>query len=85
MITYHPNLSPLIHIFLGAFNGGFPLFGVMFFAIFSFYLLVIVVKGSFKLGIRFLFWKVSFWRMVGWDYVMSCHVMGWDGMEWDDM
>lgn len=36
----------------------FPLFGVLAFAIFSFYLLWCVVKGNFRLGVRFLFWKI---------------------------
>jgi len=37
---------------------GFELFPVLFFAIYSFYLLWCVVKGNFKLGVRFLFFKI---------------------------
>jgi LMBR1 domain-containing protein 1 len=39
--------------------GQFPLLGIIAFAIYSFYLMVCAIKGNFKLGIRFLFWKVS--------------------------
>lgn len=35
-------------------NGSFPLFGVLAFALFSFYLLWAVVAGNFKLGIRLI-------------------------------
>jgi len=37
---------------------GFPLFGVLVFAIWSFHLLFCVVKGNFRLGVRFLFIKL---------------------------
>ncbi len=39
-------------------GGGFPLFGILFYAIFVFYLMWCVIKGNFKLGMRFLFFKV---------------------------
>lgn len=39
-------------------DGDFPLFGVIAFALFAFYLMWAVVKGNFKLGIRFLFWRI---------------------------
>jgi len=39
-------------------GGAFPLFGVVAYGIWSLFLLVCVVKGNFKLGVRFLFWKV---------------------------
>jgi LMBR1 domain-containing protein 1 len=59
--------SPPLHPFLNNFfvaleeafgSGNFSLFGVLAFAIYSFYLLACAVKGNFKLGIRFLFWKI---------------------------
>ena len=37
---------------------GFPLFGVLAFALWSFHLLFCVVKGNFRLGVRFLFIKL---------------------------
>lgn len=37
---------------------GFPLFGVLAFAIFAFYLLWCTIKGNFRLGLRFLFFKI---------------------------
>lgn len=37
---------------------GFPLFGICAYATWSFYLLWACVKGNFKLGLRFLFWKI---------------------------
>jgi len=43
---------------VGGANGGFPLFGVVAFALYGFYLLWCVVKGNFKLGIRIAFWKI---------------------------
>jgi len=39
-------------------NGKFPLFGVVAFMIWSLYLIWAVVKGNFKLGVRFVFWKI---------------------------
>jgi LMBR1 domain-containing protein 1 len=36
----------------------FPLFGVCAFALFSIYLLCAVVKGNFRLGARFIIWKI---------------------------
>jgi hypothetical protein len=36
----------------------FPLFGVLAFALWSFFLLFCVVKGNFRLGVRFLFIKL---------------------------
>jgi len=39
-------------------NGQFPLFGVVAYGMWSLFLLAAVVKGNFKLGVRFLFWKV---------------------------
>jgi len=43
---------------VGGANTGFPLFGIIAFAIYGFYLLWCVVKGNFKLGIRIAFWKI---------------------------
>ena len=37
---------------------GFPLFGVLAFALWSFHLLFCVVKGNFRLGVRFLVIKL---------------------------
>jgi len=37
---------------------GFPLFGVVAFALFSFYLLLAVIAGNFRFGVRFIFWKI---------------------------
>jgi len=42
----------------GVGGGKFPLFGIIAYAIWALYLLVAVVKGNFKLGVRFLIWKV---------------------------
>jgi len=39
-------------------GGAFPLLGIVAFAIYSFYLMACAAKGNFKLGIRFLFWKI---------------------------
>jgi len=39
-------------------RGYFPLFGIMAYAIWALFLLAAVVKGNFKLGVRFLVWKV---------------------------
>jgi len=53
--------SPFLNDFFVATTenvGGFPLFGVVFFAIWSTYLLWCCVKGNFKLGVRLLFIKV---------------------------
>ncbi len=36
----------------------FPLFGVLAFTIFSFYLFFCVIKGNFRLGVRFLVFKI---------------------------
>eukprot|EP00462_Mataza_sp_D1_P000606 CAMPEP_0175091244 /NCGR_PEP_ID=MMETSP0086_2-20121207/1795_1 /TAXON_ID=136419 /ORGANISM="Unknown Unknown, Strain D1" /LENGTH=531 /DNA_ID=CAMNT_0016363965 /DNA_START=38 /DNA_END=1633 /DNA_ORIENTATION=- len=37
---------------------GFPLFGVCAFGTWSYYLMWACIKGNFKLGVRFLFWKI---------------------------
>jgi len=58
--------NPPAHQFLNLFfikmssvaHGQFPLFGVCAYAIWSLYLLWAVVKGNFKMGIRFFFWKI---------------------------
>jgi len=42
----------------GVANGKFPLFGIIAYAIWALFLLAAVVKGNFKLGVRFLIWKV---------------------------
>jgi len=39
-------------------GGGFPLFGILLFAIYAFYLLWACIKGNFKLGIRFGIWRM---------------------------
>jgi len=43
---------------LGSNNSNFPLFGVIAFAVYAFYLLWCVLKGNFKMGIRLAFWKI---------------------------
>jgi len=54
--------SPFLNTFFikleEAFGGGFPLFGVLAFAIYSFYLLWACVKGNFKVGMRLLIIKM---------------------------
>ena len=40
------------------FGGDFPIFGVLAYGLFCFYFLACVVYGQYKLGIRFLLWKV---------------------------
>lgn len=54
---FHPFLNDL---FIGAesFIPGFPLLGVSFFAVWSYYLLWACIKGNFKLGVRFFIWKI---------------------------
>ncbi len=54
---YHPFLN---QFFIDLETGipSFPLFGVLAFALFAFYLLWCVVKGNFRLGVRFLIIKV---------------------------
>lgn len=54
----HPFLNNFFIELENAFGGGFPLFGVLAFAIYSYYLLWCCVKGSFKLGLRFFIWKL---------------------------
>lgn len=54
-------INPFLNtLFLDATNviPGFPLFGVICFAVWSFYLLMCVVFGNFKLGVRFLLFKM---------------------------
>jgi len=55
-------VTPFLNTFFitleDAFGGGFPLFGVLAFAIWSYYLLWCCIKGSFKLGLRFFIWKL---------------------------
>lgn len=46
------NYYPLLNYMLMAMDGVWGFFGVLFFGIFSFYLLLCVVKGAFKWGIR---------------------------------
>jgi LMBR1 domain-containing protein 1 len=56
---YYTFLNRFFIILEEAFGKGqFSLLGVLAFAIYSFYLLACAIKGNFKLGIRFLFWKV---------------------------
>jgi len=43
---------------VGGQNGGFPLFGILAFSIYAFYLMWCSVKGNFKLGLRLVFWKI---------------------------
>lgn len=45
---FHPFLNDM----LVAMDGVFPLFGVIFYGLFSFYLLLCVIKGNFKFGMR---------------------------------
>lgn len=54
---YHPFLN---EFFVDLESGipSFPLFGVLAFALFAFYLLWCVVKGNFRLGVRFLIIKL---------------------------
>jgi len=64
--------SPPVHNFLNDFfilleggDSGFPLFGVLAFAIWSYYLLWACVKGSFKVGLRFFCWKLYPMKLEG--------------------
>lgn len=54
----HPFLNDFFIALENAFGDGFPLFGVLGFAMWSFYLLWCCVKGSFKVGLRFFVWKL---------------------------
>lgn len=52
-----------VHPFLNSYFNelelpNFPLFGVVAFATWAYYLLWCVIKGNFKLGVRFLIWKI---------------------------
>jgi len=51
----HPFLN---NLFIKLELPGFPLFGVLTFAVYSFFLLWACVKGNFKLGLRLAFWKI---------------------------
>lgn len=46
--------EPLLNSYLLSFDTWFPMFGVVTYAIFSVYLLLALIKGCFKLGMRFL-------------------------------
>jgi LMBR1 domain-containing protein 1 len=39
-------------------GGGFPLFGIVAFAIYAYWLMWCVVRGNIQIGIRFLFWRM---------------------------
>lgn len=54
----HPFLNNMF-VGLESFIPGFPLFGVVAFGLWSYYLLWCCVKGNFKLGVRFLLWRVK--------------------------
>lgn len=55
---FHPFLNNYFVDLETIFGGGFPLFGILAFAIWSLYLLWCCVAGNFKLGVRFFFWKL---------------------------
>jgi len=55
---YNPFLNTMFIALGNVAGGAFPLFGVVAFACFAYYLIWCVVKGNFKLGVRFLFWKI---------------------------
>jgi len=55
---FYPFLNNFFIALEDAGGGGFPLFGVLAYAIFGFYLLWCCVKGNFKLGLRLAFWKI---------------------------
>jgi len=55
---FYPFLNNFFIVLEDAGGGGFPLFGVLAYAIFGFYLLWACVKGNFKLGLRLAFWKI---------------------------
>jgi len=57
-----PPVDPFLNTYFvaltQAFGDGFPLFGIVAFAMWSLYLLWACVAGNFKLGVRFFFWKL---------------------------
>jgi len=54
----HPFLNDFFMALEIAFGEGFPLLGVLVFAMYSYYLLWCCIKGSFKIGLRFFIWKI---------------------------
>ena len=49
-----PPTVPLLNFFLLQFDSWFPMFGNIFYALFSLYLLFCTIKGCFKVGMRFI-------------------------------
>lgn len=58
-------ITPFLNNYFQWFDKWFPLFGVLFVALFTFYLLLCAVKGCFKLGLRFLFFTIHPMKLNG--------------------
>lgn len=57
-ILIDPPVTPLLNdLFIEA-SDVFPLFGTVLFAVFVFYLLAAVIKGSFRFGVNLLFFRI---------------------------
>jgi LMBR1 domain-containing protein 1 len=52
MFTYPEPFYPFLNYMLIAMDNAFPLFGTVFYGLFAFYLLLCVIKGNFKFGMR---------------------------------
>lgn len=53
-----PPLSLLLNTYFVLFDSWFPIFGVLSFALFSLYLMMCTIKGSFRIGLSFLCIKI---------------------------
>eukprot|EP00558_Chaetoceros_sp_UNC1202_P001446 CAMPEP_0197260274 /NCGR_PEP_ID=MMETSP1429-20130617/83950_1 /TAXON_ID=49237 /ORGANISM="Chaetoceros sp., Strain UNC1202" /LENGTH=458 /DNA_ID=CAMNT_0042724511 /DNA_START=541 /DNA_END=1917 /DNA_ORIENTATION=- len=51
-------IHPFLNMYFQWFDSWFPLFGVLSVAFFTLYLLLCAVKGCFKFGIRFMFFRI---------------------------
>jgi len=52
MFTQPFPFNPFLNTMLKAMDAAFPLFGTVFYGLFAFYLLLCVIKGNFKFGMR---------------------------------
>ena len=57
-VLIQPAVTPLLSLYLLSFDGFFPMFGNITYALLSLYLLVCTIKGCFKLSMRFLCCKL---------------------------
>lgn len=57
-VPVHPFLNDFFITLESVGNGNFPLFGIIAYAIYSFYLIFVCVQGNFKLGVRLLWIRI---------------------------